>query len=79
MNEKGFFEYIVRFFDEDSVNEQETYGVTFAESFAEAIYNIEKAYSNIENVKVQGLEPSYCYDFHYDSILFNYNIKAKEK
>ena len=66
--ENGFFEYKCKYWDEISKDFKIVYGVTYANSYSEAMYNIEKSYNCIENIFLVGLESSLVYDFTQDPI-----------
>ena len=71
--EKGFFEYKVEWFDEFNTDEKHPHGqlviskgVCYASTYAKAVKKIEKDYSMIENITINGLEPSFCFDIKHD-------------
>lgn len=79
MEENGFFEYTVTFWDDFDKKMKIKHGVTYAESYSDALYNIEQYYEHVENVYIQGLEPMSCYCFEDDSVIFNLSFSEKER
>ena len=76
--ESGFFEYTCIYWDEDNDKFETVHGVTYAESWSDAMYKIEKYYENIENIFIQGLEPFSVYEFESHPVKFQLTIKENE-
>lgn len=82
-----FFEYKAEFFNEFETDDEHPYGkimkskgVTCAETYTEAMSNVEHFFDNIESLKITELEESACYDFNYSPYMFKgKNIKFGEK
>jgi hypothetical protein len=63
--EEGFFEYICEFWNEIDGKMDTVFGITYADSFTNAMNQIEKYYGHtIESVKLYGLEPSSVYELN---------------
>jgi hypothetical protein len=76
--EEGFFEYVCEFWDEVDKKMNVAYGLTYADSFTNAMYQIEAYYGkNIENIKLYGLEPSTVYELN-NPTNFLITVNAKE-
>lgn len=61
---EGFFKYEVFYWDEIEKKEAVNKGITYADSYKNAVYNIEKYYgnNNIISLNIQGEEPDPCYE-----------------
>ena len=74
-NEYGFFEYEVEYWD--SFIEKMTFsrGVIYADTFTNAVENLENYYEGIEKFTIYGLEPTSVYEFNYDNNNFKLECK----
>lgn len=61
--EFGFFKYTCDFWNEEEKKIKTVHGLVYSDTFANAMYELEKYYGCIENVKLQGEEPSNIYEF----------------
>ena len=73
--EPGFFEYICIYWDEFDNDFETVHGVVYADSWSEATHKIEKYYDNIENIFIQGLEPSPVYEFESHPVKFQLTVE----
>ena len=61
----GPFEYKVTIYDEDKHCTEKYKGITFAENYADAMYNIESYYGqSIIDIKIYGLEQNSVYEIN---------------
>ena len=66
----GPFEYKVTVYDEGKHCNENYKGITFADSYADAMYNIETYYGqDIIDVKIYGLEESLVYEINGDNFI----------
>ena len=75
MEEYGFYEYKVEYWDEIQKKMTAACGVVCAKSFSEAMNNIEDYYDSIVNVNLFGLEPFSVYEFNDEQN--NFRIKEE--
>lgn len=78
MDEFGFFEYTCEFYDDIEKEMRTVHGVIFSDSFANAMKEAELYYHDIENIKIQGIEPCNIYEFEEGPISFSLSVNEKE-
>lgn len=71
--ESGFFEYSCEAWVEQE-GMKKFHGVVYADTFTNAMYELEHYYGNIENITLQGLEPSNVYDFEEGTVGFSLTV-----
>lgn len=71
--ENGFFEYSCEAWI-DGEGTKKVHGVVYADTFANAMYELERYYGNIENVKLQGVEPCNVYEFEEGTVGFSITV-----
>lgn len=57
MAESGFFNYFCNYYNEITEEMESAKGVVYADTYANAVYELEHFYENICDVKLEGLEP----------------------
>lgn len=75
--ESGFFEYSCEAWVEEGM--KKFHGVVYADTFTNAMYELEHYYGNIENVTLQGVEPSNVYDFEEGTVGFSITVDTNGK
>jgi len=78
MNDFGFFEYICEYYNDIEKKMQKVHGVIYSNSFANAMKEAEFYYPNIENIKIQGVEPCNVYEFEEGTVIFSILVDEKE-
>lgn len=69
-----FYEYIVNYWDDTNKKLCVNKGVTMANTYCEAVYNIEHYYDNINEIFISSKEGSHCYEFPEDPNSYDANI-----
>lgn len=77
MEEYGFFEYKIEYWDEIQKKMTTACGVTYASTFTEAVDKIEQYYDKIEDITIFSLEPYSVYEFNEEQN--NFKIKKEDK
>ncbi len=55
--ENGFFNYSCNYYDEITKKMEFTKGIVYADTYANAVYELEHFYENICDLKLEELEP----------------------
>lgn len=75
--EYGFFEYEIEYWDPFTEKMTTSRGVVYADTFTNAVKNLEKHYEGIEKFTIYGLEPFSVYEFNYDDNNFKIECECK--
>ena len=74
MKKKGFFEYKCEFWDVETSEMEKIQGVVYADSYANAVYELEHYYDMIENLELHGIESCNVYEFNEGAVNFHLEV-----